>query len=200
MKTLATKSGLLFGAMLAVWAFAVPATASAVSFTGLGTHQLFSPNLSFATDTVPFLRWSCADSQFDTDIVNGADALITRGRFQNCRGLSTGTAAGCTITATGTNFPWTATPTATANIQIFRGHVVVGFEALPGTLASHCLVFGMQITLTGTLNGASWNSTSREITLDASNGVVIDNNNQTTSPITVTGTLRDLTGTLGVIM
>jgi hypothetical protein len=201
MKKLSGKSVVLFGVVLVVCAFAVPSMASAASFTGLGTHQLFSPNLSFNAPTAA-LGWSCADSRFDIDINNGNDGIITGGRFQNCRGLP-GTAAGnCTMTLTGTKFPWTATAAAgTDNLQVHGVHVDMAFEALPGTAASECLANGVQATLTGTLTGGSWNPTSREITFQDDDGLINHfNTGAASAPVFVTATFRDLNGTLGVIM
>jgi hypothetical protein len=198
MKKLSGKSLLLFGVVLTVFAFAVPSMASAASFTGLGTHQLLSPNLS---STIPSanIGWSCADTRFDIDINNGNDGIITGSRFQGCVG-SVGVGLNCTLTATGTKFPWTATAAGgTDNIQIHGVHVDMAFETLPGTPASNCLANGVEITLTGTLTGGSWNPTSREITFQGDDGLS-GLNGANLLPTTVTGTFRDLNGTLGVIM
>jgi hypothetical protein len=202
MKKLSGKSVLLFGVVLVVCAFAVPSMASAASFSGTaGTHPLFSPNLAFSAPTAA-IGSSCADSRFDFDLNNGNDGIITGSRFQNCRGLPGTAASNCTVTATGTKFPWTATAAAgTDNLQIHGVHVDVGFEALPGTAAAECLANGVQITLTGTLTGGSWNPTSREITFESDDGLVgHPNTGAASAPAFVTGTIRDLNQTLNVIM
>ncbi|HEX5924551.1 MAG TPA: hypothetical protein VFY45_12010 [Baekduia sp.] len=201
MKKLSQKSVLLFGVVLAVCAFVGPSMASAASWSGLGTHQLFSPNLSFITGAPNFIGWSCAQSTFDTVVTNGADAAVIGSRFSNCRGLP-GAAGSCTLTPTGSRFPWTATATATAtdNIQIHNMHVNLAFEALPGTAASECLTFGLQITLTGTLTGGSWNPTSKEIAFTNAHGLAGHANSGGVLGLALTGTIRDIANTLNVIM
>ncbi|HEX5924550.1 MAG TPA: hypothetical protein VFY45_12005 [Baekduia sp.] len=200
MKQLSQRGVLLFGAMLAVCAFVGPSMASAASWNVAGTHQLLSPNFSLAGGAPNFIGASCTQSTFNTTITNGADGAVVGSRFVNCRGTG-GAAFSCTATATGQRFPWTATATATDNIQIQNVHMNVAFEALPGTAAAECLVFGLQITLTGTLTGGSWNPFSREITLAAESGLTAHPNNAAASfDVTVAGTIRDINQTLGVMM
>ncbi|HEX5925919.1 MAG TPA: hypothetical protein VFY45_18970, partial [Baekduia sp.] len=190
-----------FGVVLAVCAFVGPSMASAASWSGLGTHQLLSTNLSFVGGVAPSnVGWNCAQSTFDTSVTNGADAAVIGTRFSNCRGFP-GTASGsCTVTPTGSGFPWTATATATDNIQIHNIHVNMAFEALPGTAASECLTFGLQITLTGTLTGGSWNISPREILFTSAHGLTGHGNNGATLPALVSGTIRDIANSLNVIM
>jgi hypothetical protein len=199
MKKLSGKSVLLFGVVLVVCAFAVPSMASAASFTSLGTHQLVSPNLSFLAPAAN-LGSSCAESRFDIDINNGNDGIITGSRFLGCRGNPTTSGVNCTVTATGTKFPWTATAAAgTDNLQIHGVHVDVQFETLPGTLPAACAVNGAQVTLTGTLTGGSWNPATRTIEFLADDGLSgLSGANLLAA--TVTGTFSDPAGTLGVIM
>ncbi|HEX5925914.1 MAG TPA: hypothetical protein VFY45_18930 [Baekduia sp.] len=78
--------------------------------------------------------------------------------------------------------------------------MAVAFEALPGTAASECLTFGLQITLTGTLTGGSWNTSPREILFSSAHGLAGHGNNGATLPTSVSGTIRDIGNTLNVIM
>ena len=195
MKT--SKSVLLFGVVLAVCAFVVPSMASAASWSGAGTHQLFSPNLSFtAAPTGVAAGSSCAASEFDSDVVSAAVIEITGGSFQNCRGLVN--AADCTVTASGTKFPWTATARTTTDIQIHGIHVDLVFETGPG---QPCTGFaGAKITLTGTLTGGVWDVPTKEITLNNAPGTNVHVVGAAASgPATVNGTIRDTTGTLNVL-
>ena len=191
MKLLSKKSGVLFGAVLAVCAFAVP-MASAASWSGGGsvTHQLASTNLTF-TETVGGVQVgsSCALSTFDADVVSAAVVEITGGRFDNCTGTNGG--AGCSVTATPTRFPWTATAPNTTNIQIHGVHVDVTFSGF-------CLVSGQAVTLTGTLTGGSFDPSAigadRRITFDHDDGLV-GHSSLGSATAFVTGSFRDLTGT-----
>lgn len=199
MRTLSQKSVLLFGVVLAMCAFVMPSMASAASWTSPGTHLLSSPNLQFkgligAVDQT--LGAICTNTQFDSDVISGAQMNITGARFVNC--IGTGIAAGCTATPSGAKFNWTATPVATDNIVVEGVHVTVIYEQSPqgGCVAP---ALGLNLTITGTLGGGSWNSSSRELTLLNETGLVGTSGLGTIAPL-VTGTIRDTAGTLNVIM
>jgi hypothetical protein len=77
-------------------------------------------------------------------------ATITGASFNQCVG-DLGAASGCTLTATGTNFPWRATALTTTNIQIHGLDIDIRFETAPG--GATCNQNGVQARLTGTVSG-----------------------------------------------
>ena len=202
MKKFSRKSVLLFGVVFAVCAFVVPSMASAASWSVVGTtHQLTSNNFAF-TSAVPIdAGWSCATTQFDADVASASTIEITGARFDNCAG--TGSATGCTVTKTGTRFPWTMTAPSTTDIQIHGIHVDVRFETRPPGLVTPCALHGIDITLTGTLTGGSWDPSStganRRLTLRNAPGLtatsILGSN-----PAVMTGDIRDPAGTLNLFM
>lgn len=202
MKTLLRKSALYFGAMLAVCAFAVPSMASAANWSPVGTtHQLFSNNLSF---TVPvggglIIGSSCAATEFDANVVSASIVAITGVTFKNCQ--ATGIAAGCTITTTGTRYPWTATAAATNNLQIHGIHVDVRAETAPGGGGCNGLVHNKDYTYTGTLTGGSWDPSAvgvnRTITFTNATGTTL-HAGIGSLPAIVNGNFRDTAGTLNL--
>ena len=198
MKKFSQRGILLFGVMLAVCAF-VPSMASAASWSPVGgaAHQLFSPNLAF-TSTVPGvgqLGSQCNRSEFTGSVVTFNTIEITAGSFADCMG--TFGEGNCTVTATGARFPWTATATATDNVQIHGVHVTAVFENTPGN-AQACAV-PTTVTLTGTLTGGSWNPTSNEVTLEHENGLT-SHSALGSQTLNVSGTIRDTAGTLRMLM
>ncbi|HEX5923662.1 MAG TPA: hypothetical protein VFY45_07505 [Baekduia sp.] len=204
MKKLSKKSVLLFGAVLAVCAFAAP-MASAASWSPIGTTaRLASTNLGFSQAIGGGLTVgsSCALSTFDGDVASAAVLTITGGRFDNCVG--TGLAAGCTVTATGTRFHWTATGVSTTDIQIHGIHVDVRFETAPGGGACNSLVHNTNITLTGTLTGGSFDPSSiglnRKVTFVNASGLVSHSALANGAPTLVTGTFFDPAGELNLLM
>jgi hypothetical protein len=211
MKKFSARSGLLFGVVLAVCAFAVPSMASAASWAGLGTHQLFSPNLQFsAVEPAPvgLVGSSCADSQFDAHVVNAAVVEITGVRFLRCTGgagfSGTGAQDDCTVTATGTNFPWTATARTTTDIQIHQIDVDVRFEVNPA--GGTCTVAGNTARVTGTLTSGSFDPSAtpanRRITFTSAPGLTAHVlGTGLNAPAAVTGQFRDTTSpfTLNVL-
>jgi hypothetical protein len=208
MKNLSHKSALIFAGVLAVCAFAVPSTASAASWASLGTHQLFSPNLS-SSFTIPALGtfgWSCADTEFDAEVVNAQVIEITGAAFRSCTGgrppFGTPGNDDCTLTATGLNFPWTATARLTTDIQIHRVDVTLIYDTTPG--GTTCSLAGAQARLTGTLTGGSFDPSpigaNRRLTLRNPTGLTAHLlGTGVNSPATVTGDIRDTTGTLNVV-
>jgi hypothetical protein len=196
MKMLSQRGVLLLGVMLAVCGF-VPSMASAASWSVIGTtHQLFSPNLSFTT-TLPAVGqvgWLCNGSELDADVVSANTIEITSARFSECRGTFVLNA--CTLTMTAAGLPWTATATATANVQIHGVDVGMVFENTPGNPTACALPFTS--TLTGTLTGGSWNSASNELFLQHADGLTAHNAvlGGVSTLVGVTGTYRDTTNTL----
>jgi hypothetical protein len=201
MKDLSQKGVLLFGAVLAVCAFAVPSVTSAASWATIGTtHKLFWSKLAFDSLTAPAdttIGASCAASEFDADIVDADTIEITNGSFQNCRGLDTAVTAGCTATLTGTQFPWTMTAPTTGDVRIHGIRVDVRFEQLPSTTA--CNVPTMVLTWTGTLGGGNWDPATRRVTFVSDAGTSIHSSIGTTSA-TVGGVITDTTGSWNLFM
>jgi hypothetical protein len=198
MKKLPKKSGLLLGTVLAVCAFAVP-MASAASFSPVGTTvQLTSNDLQFSQPLAGGLTVgrSCAASQFDATVTSAALITISGGRFDNCRG--TGIAAGCTVTSTGTRFPWSVTAPTTTGIQIHGFHVDIRYETAPGGSACSSLVHNTKWTWTGTLTGGvfdpSSTGTARRITFLNTSGLVTHSPIATAAPTSTTGNFRDPAG------
>jgi hypothetical protein len=201
MKKFSKRSVLLFGAVLAVCAFAVPSLASAASWDGGGTvtHQLASANLGFTIEAPQVIGSSCANSEFDSDVVSAATLRITGARFLNCRG--TGLGVNCTVTPTGRNFPWTATAPTTTTIGIDGVHVSVAFENHPDGTA--CGVNGLTTTLTGNLTGGSWDPSAtganRRVTFRNAPGTT-SHSSLGSNAAFVTGDIRDTAGTLNLFM
>jgi hypothetical protein len=191
MKKFSQKGLLLFGVMLAVSAFVMPAMASAASWSPVGTtHQLFSSNLSFTSHGGPLghAGSSCAGSEFDADVTSAQVLTITSGRFSNCTG--TGGAANCTVTPVQTGV-WTATAIATTNIQIHNFNVDALFEGIT------CQANGAKALVTGTLTSGSWIPAGNEAVFTSATDLTIHFLGVgLSSTMTVSGTLRDTTGTL----
>jgi hypothetical protein len=203
MKKLSKKSVLLFGAVLAVCAFAAP-MASAASWSVVGTnHTLSSHNLAFSQAIGGGLTIgsSCASSSFATTVTSAAELTISSGTFSNCRGTSL--AAGCTVTATGTNFPWSATAPTTTSITIRGINVNVRFETAPGGGACNALVHNQNIILTGTLTGGvadpSAIGANRRVTFTNASGLVSHSALANGAPTLVNGTFGDPAGTLNIL-
>jgi hypothetical protein len=201
MKKLSRRSVLLLGAVLAVCAFAVPSSASAASWDGGGTvtHQLFSNNFGFTIESPQVFGSSCANSEFDVDVVSAAALRITGARFLNCRG--TGIGVNCTLTPTGRNFPWTATASSTTTIGIDGVHVSLVYENHPDGTA--CSVNGLATTLTGNLTGGSWDPSAtganRRVTFRNAPGTTMHSALGSNAGF-VTGDFRDTAGTLNLFM
>ncbi len=76
-------------------------------------------------------------------------ATITAASIANCHG-NFGSGVGCTITATGTHFPWRVTPINTTRIEIHTVEINLSFEQTPGTL-NECPGQGTQFRWFGTV-------------------------------------------------
>jgi hypothetical protein len=203
MNKLPRKSGLLFGMVLAACAFMAP-MASAASWSVVGTtHQLIADDLAFTQSIGGGLSIgaTCTTSQFDVDVTSAAVVTFTGGRFDNCRG--TGLAAGCTVTATGTRFPWTMTAATTTNIQIHSIHVDWRFETAPGGGACNALTHGLDVTVTGTLTGGVWDPSAlgvnRRATFTHTDGLVSHSLLANGAPIFWSARFRDPAGTLNLL-
>ena len=205
MKTLLQKSALLFGAMLAVCAMAMPSLASAASWSPGGTtHKLFMPDLVISTTvgSSTTAAVGCTASELDADVVSASTIEITGGSLQDCRGLAPSIAATCTVTATATQFPWTVTAPTTTTIQIHGIRVDMTLENPP--MFASCHAGGVNLTWTGTLTGGTWDPSAtganRRITFDTQPGTSLHSTIGAFGAAKVSGSLRDTTGTLDLLM
>jgi hypothetical protein len=203
MKKLSKKSALLFGAALAVCAFAAP-MASAASWSVIGTgHTLASHNLAYSQAIGGGLTvgMSCASTSFGTTVTTAALLTINSGTFSNCRG--TGVAAGCTVTLTGTKFPWSGTAPTTTSIQIHGIHIDWRYETAPGGATCNSLVHNQNMTVTGTLTSIIFDpssvGTNRRLTLINSSGLVSHSALANGAPTLLNGTFSDVAGTLNLL-
>ena len=199
MKKVSKESVLLFGVVLALSALVMPSMASAASWSPVGTTdgRMDSSDLGFFA---PALNSGsvCRAVSFNITVDNAAVATVTAASFGNCVG-NAGSFLGCTLTATGTNFPWRATATATHNIQIHGVDIDVAFEPLPGTAASHCANNGVQVRLTGTVTNATFTPSGRRIDFGNAHGLTAHVQIPAVSvPAVPTGSVG-LTGLLNVL-
>ena len=206
MKRLPQKSALLFGAVLMVCAFVVPSMALAATWqtNGSVTHQLFSSNFSVTSTLPAHFGWSCAATEFDVDVANVTTLELTSASFQNCSG--TLMATGCTVTATGTSFPWTVTAPTTTSIEIHGVRIDVRYETKPPAGGTGCALNGVTTILTGTLTGGVWDPSGtgadRRLTFNGAAGLtdhLLHPGMPFSGPARVTGTFRDTTETLNLI-
>lgn len=166
MKKLSKKSVTLFVGVMAVCAFALPAMASAASWTGTfpSTHVLDSSNpanrVSFSVAAPVNAGSTCAIARFHVVLDSAFDGTVTAATFQNCMGA--GGAVNCTVTPVATRLPWTITNPTTTNVTIDGVHIDAFFENTPGA-ASACAAPG-NVTLTGNLAAGSWSNVGRELT------------------------------------
>ena len=197
MKTLCQKGVLLFGAVLAVCAFAIPSMASAASWSPLGTTRILEDTNLVTTRSAPVHSTElCESVLYDADFISPGVVLITTATYLNCVGLDTAT--GCTVTATGTRFPWTMTAPTTTNIQIHGVHIDVRYETRPPAGSTPCALNGLSETVTGTLTGGSWDPSAtganRRVTFNNDSGLTV-HSALGSSPVLVSSTMRDLSGT-----
>lgn len=198
------RSFLLFVAAMTVAALAIPWTASAASWGPIGTtHDLDSSNLSFTgtSGVLGPVGWFCTQTQFHADVRSAAALVITGVSFTNCRG--TGATAGCTLTLSPVQLPWTATGIATNNVTIDRLHVGITYENQPVTPDSCGDTFRTQpSTWTGSLGASAgqttWLQASHELLLIGATGTTEDHLStlDLSVAISVTGTVRDTAQTL----
>jgi hypothetical protein len=153
MNKLSKKGFTLFASTIAMAAFALPSASSAATFDGAPGSRatLTSTNLGF--DSSLGSGSTCSSSTFEITVNSSTDAAVVGTTFDNCVG--SGGAAGCTVDATGTGFPWTVTiASSPTRVTIDNVHVNVGYT---GT----CALAGAVLTLGGNLGPAPWNSTTR---------------------------------------
>jgi hypothetical protein len=171
-KMVSKKSTLLLGAAMALCAFVLPSVASAASWAPVGTTdgRLDSANFGFSIPATGSGS-SCGATSFNVTVDSAAVATITGASFNQCAG-DLGAGNGCVITATGTNFPWRATPVATNNIQIHGVDIDLLFEGPAGV----CNQNGLQIRWTGTVAGGVFtpgaSGSTRRIDLGGATGLV----------------------------
>jgi hypothetical protein len=126
----------------------MPSMASAASWVGAG--DLHSSNFGFLTLGAVPSSSACSAVTFNTTVDNAAVLTITGASFNRCHSFG-GPFVGCTITATGTKFPWRATALSTTDIRIHDVHIDLRFETTPPAGSTPCNAIGNQLTVTGTL-------------------------------------------------
>ena len=196
MKTLWQKSVLLFGAVLAC-AFAASSMASAASWSPLGTTHILEDTNFLNTRAGPLHETEiCEAVQYHVDFLATGKNLITSTSYLRCVGLNA--AVDCTVTATGTGFPWTMTAPTTSNIQIHGVHIDLRYETKPPAGSAPCAFNGIDFTLTGTLTGGVWDASAtganRRVTFNNAPGLVAHSALGSSASLT-SSTMRDLTGT-----
>jgi hypothetical protein len=187
MRKFSKKGAVVFGAALAICAFVMPSMASAASWGVVGSaHNLTATGIGFTAHTpIGALGAQCADAQFNATVSSAAVSNITSTSFTNCTG--TGAAAGCAVSATGTNFPWAATGLTTTNVQIHGINIDNFFTGAACPVGN-----GVASQLTGTLSGGRWTgngSGQHSITLAAATGLFSHSAQLGTSVATVNDAL-----------
>ena len=200
LKMVSKKVMLLLGVVMAVCTFVAPSMASAASWSPVGTTdgRIDTSQLGFS---VPALSTgsSCESTSISVVVDSAAVATVTGASFANCHG-NVGGAVGCTLTATGTNYPWRVTALTTSSIQIHGIDIDISYETTPGTL-NECLNTGLNIRLTGT-TAASFTpgaAGSRIVDFGGATGMVAHVPGLGTFPLATRGS-GTVTGLLNVIM
>jgi hypothetical protein len=191
MMTFCTRVISVVSAAMVVCALGV-STASAASWGVVNSeHTLNGPSLTYTLDGTPPSSLTCEQTQCTADVSNASQLKITSSEFNNC----TGTIAGshCTVTMTGTRFPWVATGTTTHDIEIHGVHIAIKLENIPGGAA--CTGNGISLTATGTLKEGVWDAVTHRITLAGAPGLTSHSVLGSTT-LTVTGALTDVAQTL----
>lgn len=193
MNKFSKKGALLFAAAMALCAFAMPSTASAVSWDPLGTTQtITSPNLGFTSNPGVQVVSSCTSSTFDVDVVSATTLEVTNATFGGHCVLVFPSIAGalCTMDMSGTRFPWTITASSTTDIRLDNVHIDVTFTQ---TATGNCPAsfVDQRLTITGgTTSGGSWDAATDELTLNDAEGL---RSHGVLGPLTVRGTITDAT-------
>jgi hypothetical protein len=186
MKKLSRKSVLLFAAVLALGAFAMPSMASAGGWDPIGTHTLTSPALSW---TIPALGFgSVCHLALDVDANRSSVLTITGATFKACSG--TGSAAGCALDAVSVNTPMWAVDGAVTNDLKFTN---VNFNV---SYTAGCSFAGSVMNVAGTLTTGPLNNATHALSLTGSTGLTATLSGSSLGPISLGGTLTDTAGTL----
>jgi hypothetical protein len=190
----------LVGAVMVVYAFAIPASASALSWSVIGTtHVLHSSNLAFATHSSSATYGAiCGSTDFHVDVRSAAQVAVTGASFKDCEGSFA--ASGCTLTFAPTALPWTVTGLATDDIRIDGLNVDVRYEGVGCNVNWSSQPF----VWTGTLGGGggdqtTWDSLGHQITFSGATGLRAHVGFLLAGPITVFGTFRDPAQTLALL-
>jgi hypothetical protein len=201
MKNRSRKGVLLFVAVVAVGAFALPSMASASSWAAIGTeHTLESLDFGFTSMTVVgSITAQCTRSSL-TATVSSAQALeITTGTFGgSCTafGPNIGT---CLWSAVGTRFPWTATAVTTSNVQIHGVFIDVTFLQTPSNTCF--FIQNANFTITGTVSNGFWTGNGggqHSFFYANASGLVSHSGLGNNVPVALRGTFRDTAATLTV--
>lgn len=200
MRKVSKKGLLLFAAAMASCALAMPSTASAASWTALGTeHTLDSPDFGFTVTTVigPIIA-QCTNSTLTGSVTSSANMEITNATFGgDCTALVNQGAGNmvCTVDRVATRLPWTATALSTNNIQIHGVHIDVTYTQSSVGNCPAALV-GTVFTVTGTLSGGTYNNTERALILSNTEGLTTHSLLGNNLPLTWRGTFRDTSQSL----
>jgi hypothetical protein len=185
MKLFSKRSVVLFAGVMAVCAFAVPSMASAATWGPASSEQtLTSTDLFFTTDPGLTTGSTCSVAQF-TATVTATRLDITSATFDRCVGEAG--LANCTATPVAQRLPWTATPTTP--VVIDGVHISVLFEHKPGV--ANCPAPGAISTLTGNLQGGTFNDTTHTLHFLNATGLTSHLIGGASSSTTVTGTITD---------
>jgi hypothetical protein len=155
MKRLKFRPAVLLASLMALAAFAVPATASATVWGPVGTSgSLDSYNQTVNTENG---GWICGKTHLGVKVRNPASSTldVNSATFTTCGGL--GGWASCTITQTATSLPWTIQGPSTGTISITTGNVNVAFSG------SGCSLKGVVASYSGTFGAGRWDAAKHEI-------------------------------------
>jgi hypothetical protein len=172
-------------------ALGISSASSASTFEGIGAHTLTPTGIiTFAFGSPLNGGASCTTAVFEVDVVNTLDAKVTNATFGHCTG--TGILAGTTATVTSLSLPWTMTPVGDG-FTISGINIVNHFEAAAP---------GPDVTLEGSLVGATVNNTTNTVTYDgtsASGGGLTATALGASAGSLVAGTFTDDQHTLRVV-
>ncbi len=199
------KKGVLVASVMAVAAFAMPAMASAANWYPLNGNATLSSSggtggSDFAfTITGPGYTYGfgvCTGLSLGVHVRSPASSTldITSATGFTCQGF--GFLAGCTVTATPTALPWTASGASTTNVTLNNVNYNVVFTG------ASCQFAGASGTspafhLQGTLTGGVWTNPigSRGVTYSNDTGLsLISPSGGPGQPMTTSGGLRSVGG------
>ena len=189
MKKFSRKSVLLFAAVVALCAFAMPSMASAGNWAGApATHTIDSSNLSMFISAVN-AGWICTSTSFDVDVKSPASNLltITGANFGSCSG--TNGFSGCTIDITASGLDWNANGSTPSNVSISTVRWAMRFTPT-------CSFAGTIVDVEGTLNAGVINNATHSLSLTNAPGLTGFIAGSLIGSVVVNGTLTDTSGTL----